>query len=132
MQPYEMNAPDEQLMTTHTDLEAIDGVVIQQVAQYEEVLLQAVGVPYEARNMYLVKHLPAGVKHALRDQQQADGWRPTAQELDDLPVFMTAQEESSWVWRCVLAAAGCVNLRPLTLHYREAGAPRPPPHGQKL
>jgi hypothetical protein len=104
-----------------TNLEALPGVVIRQESQWAEMAAQAFGLPFEARNKYKVAALPFG-KRAARDHNASpEKWAPSGEELQALPELMRVQEESSCLVRCVLACCGCLNLRPLTLHYSDAG-----------
>eukprot|EP00978_Attheya_sp_CCMP212_P043370 scaffold281868_cov55-Attheya_sp.AAC.1 len=46
------------------DLTAVDGVVLQQHAQKGEFVAQMFGIPWEVKNKYIVKAMPAGAKVA--------------------------------------------------------------------
>lgn len=121
--PYQaqMAAPLMQSMTA--DLEAIPGIVVRQETQMAEAVLQSIGVPYESKNKYKISELPAG-KRVARDHDQDDVWNPTGQELQALPELFFVQEESSLFCRIALTCLGCLNLRPLTLHFYEHGTER--------
>ncbi len=57
---------------------------------------QAVGIPFEAKNKYMVAPLPAG-KHAARDPEDPGRWQPRWTELEGLQQqeIMRVHEESS-------------------------------------
>ncbi|KAJ8550532.1 hypothetical protein ON010_g10536 [Phytophthora cinnamomi] len=98
----------------------IDGVVVRQDTQIGEMIAQAVGLPWEAKNKYAIHRLPAD-KKVKNDPDDATGWSPTGAELKALEPFMRAQEESWFCTRIVLQCLGCGYLRPLKMHFTVAG-----------
>ncbi|KAL3672563.1 hypothetical protein V7S43_001858 [Phytophthora oleae] len=102
------------------NLGGLEGVVVRQDTQVVEVVAQAVGIPWEASNKYVIHRLPTG-KKVKNDPDDPSGWSPTGPELKALEPFMRAQEESWFLSRIVLQYLGCGNLRPLKMHLTVAG-----------
>ena len=111
-----MTAPKNDSMIRHTDLEAANGAVVRQVAQKLESVAQTLGLPYEAKNQYKLSLLPSGRQVAKSPGDKAR-WIPSAEDLLKLDSFLFVKEESSFITRFVLALCGCLNLRPLKLHF---------------
>ncbi|KAG2442494.1 hypothetical protein HXX76_002580 [Chlamydomonas incerta] len=116
---YEQQAPAIQMMAGN--LEALDGVVIREVA---DMIMGAIGIPYEQANKYEVKQLPAGVK-AATDFNQPNTWLPSKQEIQALPEVFFVSEESSACDRVCMTWIGCLNLRELKLHFYQNNAKTP-------
>ena len=103
-----------------TDLGEYDGIVVRQVTQYSDVIAISAGISYEAKNKYQVFALPPG-KTPPSQRRQEGSWYPTADELRNLDEIMFIQEESSFCNRVFMTCIGCLNLRPLKLHFQARG-----------
>ncbi len=55
-------------------------------------------------------------------QNQADIFIPQNEELKNAPTIMYIEEESRCCCRLSLAIIGCLNLRPLKLHFYQNNA----------
>lgn len=121
-----MTCPSEDPMTAPilqefgTDLGEYDGVVVRQVTQYSDVFAMTAGISYEAKNKYQVFALPLG-KIPPSQRKEEGSWYPTAEDLENLQEIMFIQEESSLCTRVFMACIGCLNLRPLRLHFQARG-----------
>ena len=115
-----MEAPMLQKMSVKLD--ELDGLVVRQVTQYSDVAAQTVGVPFEAKNKYQVFALPDGKFLNPSKNKNANAWYPSAQELKELDEIWFVQEESGFWNRVCLACIGCLNLRPLRLHFTSHGS----------
>ena len=82
------------------DLTQMAGVVIRQEVITTEVMAQALGVPYEAKNKYKISSLP-GNKRVPSSQGDIAAWSPTNTELDALPTLLYAHEQSDCMTRSV-------------------------------
>ena len=102
------------------DLEEVDGLVVRQVTQFSNVAAITAGVSYEAKTKYQVFVLPPGRVPPSRRKEEG-AWYPTADELRNLDEIMFIQEESSLCTRIFMACIGCLNLRPLSLHFQARG-----------
>jgi hypothetical protein len=114
-----MKAPILQEMGV--DLEELDGLIVRQVTQFTDVASQTFGIPFEAKNKYQVFALPHG-KIPPAKNKDTEAWYPSAQELKDLNEVLFIQEESGFWNRFCMACIGCLNLRPLRLHFMSRGA----------
>lgn len=95
--------------------ELTHGVVVRQKAQYDEVVMQSIGVPMERRNHYLVGKLPQD-KHAKREHGD-NGYAPTREQVEELERLLVIHEESSAGSRCLLTCCGCGQLRNMKLRF---------------
>lgn len=118
-EPSEGSAPMGQTMS-RMDFTAMNGVVIRQETQVAESVLQVVGIPFEAKNRYVLSALPVGQRVATYPTETGR-YRPSGTELKALPQHMRAHEESGACERIVLNACGCGNLRNLKLHFFDQG-----------
>lgn len=91
------------------------GIVMRQKAQYDEAVMQSIGVPMERRNHYFVGKLPQD-KHAKREHGD-NGFAPTRQQVEDLERLLVIHEESSAISRGVLSLFGCGSLRSMKLRF---------------
>eukprot|EP00889_Picochlorum_renovo_P003812 jgi/Picre1/30842/NNA_006202.t1 len=114
-----LQAPIMQEMAT--DFTEVEGVVVRQVTQYVDAVALAAGLAYEAKNKYQVAALPQGKVPAETKARDEKYWYPTAADLKGLDEIMFIQEESSFLNRVFMACIGCLNLRPLKLHFMERG-----------
>jgi hypothetical protein len=93
-----MEPPTQQIMSGDLAFDRIPGVVVRQDMQVREAVLQSVGLPYESRNRFKISILPDG-RHAASAHGEAGIWRPSSQELKDMPQAMRVLEESSCLTR---------------------------------
>lgn len=100
------------------DLTAMSGVVIRQEVITTEVMAQALGVPYEAKNKYKISALPGGVS-VPASQSDAAGWNPTNEELEALPTLLYAHEQSDCMTRCLAMMGGCAGGRGMKMSFFE-------------
>jgi len=100
------------------DLTAMSGVVIRQEVVKTEVMAQALGVPYEAKNKYKIAMLPGGVS-VPSSQSDTAGWNPTNQELEALPTLLYAHEQSDCITRCMAIMGGCAGGRGMKMSFFE-------------
>ncbi len=85
-------------MSADLEFDRIPGVVVRQDMQVREAVLQSVGLPYESRNRFKISILPNG-RHAASAHGAPGAWRPSSQELKDMPQAMRVLEESSCLTR---------------------------------
>lgn len=69
-----------------------------------------------------VAALPHGKVPAETKTREETYWYPTAEDLKSLDEIMFIQEESSLINRVFMTCIGCLNLRPLKLHFMERGS----------
>lgn len=90
----------QQIMSGDLAFDRIPGVAVRQDMQVREAVLQSVGLPFESRNRFKISLLPDG-RHAASSHGEAGIWRPSSQELKDMPQAMRVLEESSCLTRYV-------------------------------
>lgn len=115
---YAAPPPQAMTMTRAIQETAQNGLVIRQSSQWDEAILEGLGIPYERANKYAIYHLPDGVR-AAREHNDASAWHPTNEDLKSLKYFGHAVEESSLCARITLSVTGWLNMRGFTMHFTD-------------
>uniref|UniRef100_A0A7R9Z6R5 Phospholipid scramblase n=2 Tax=Pseudictyota dubia TaxID=2749911 RepID=A0A7R9Z6R5_9STRA len=103
------------------DLSSIPGVVIHQRAQPGEAIAQALGVPYEAKNEYVVSPMPEG-ESVASSSSDPKLWKPSLEDLKALPELFVMKEDSDCGTRILFTLCGCRAMRPMNVRIIERGA----------
>uniref|UniRef100_A0A7S4NES8 Phospholipid scramblase n=1 Tax=Odontella aurita TaxID=265563 RepID=A0A7S4NES8_9STRA len=103
-----------------TDLTSISGVVIHQSAQPGEAISQAFGIPFEAKNKYVVSAIPDGAS-VVSSSSDAKLWQPSLEDIKSLPELFIAKEDSDCFTRVLFTFCGCRALRPMEIRIKELG-----------
>jgi len=94
----------------------LKGAVIRQEAQIGETILQALNLPIEIPNMYVISALPNG-KQVKKHPEDTAGWHPSAYDLKVLDRLFFVSEESNPITNVLMRLMGLNDKRPLKLHF---------------
>jgi len=95
------------------------GMIIKQDAQVAEWFIQTFCccLPcFEYDNKYYVAGIPADQK-ALRGKSDDAGWKPSQEEMNNLPHLLLGLENSAGCSKCLLTLLGCGGFRGFELPY---------------